>query len=58
METIIILLTALLPNDGERLFIDDKLLKIPPLQELISSTKSRFKNRTLTPEECAKYYLD
>ena len=58
METIIILLTALLPNDGEHLFIDDKLLKIPPLQELISSTKSRFKNQTLTPEECAKYYLD
>lgn len=30
----------------------------PPLQELIDSTRERFKNRPLTPEERRKYYLE
>ena len=32
--------------------------KFPPLQELIDSTRERFKNRPLTPKERQKYYLE
>ncbi|MBR4678872.1 MAG: hypothetical protein IKO99_12800 [Bacteroidales bacterium] len=35
-----------------------KILDFPPLQELIDSTRERFKDRPLTPEERKKYYLD
>ena len=40
---------------------DDQTVRIwdfPPLQELIDSTRERFKDRQLTPEERRKYYLD
>ncbi|MBQ2097809.1 MAG: PD40 domain-containing protein, partial [Bacteroidales bacterium] len=35
-----------------------KIWDFPPLQELIDSTRERFKDRPLTPEERKKYYLD
>ena len=35
-----------------------KIWSFPPLQDLISQTRQRFKNRPLTPEERRTYYLD
>ena len=35
-----------------------RIWKFPSLQELIDSTRERFKDRPLTPEERRKYYLD
>lgn len=40
-------------EDGAILFWD-----FPSLQDLIDQTRERFKNRTLTPEERKKYYLE
>ena len=39
----------------------DKTIRIwdfPPLQQLIDSTRERFKNRQLTPEELREFYLE
>ncbi len=49
--------------DGKRIVSasDDKTIRIwdyPSLQELIDSTRKRFKNRQLTPKERKKYYLE
>jgi WD40 repeat protein len=35
-----------------------KIWDFPPLQELIDSTRERFKDRELTQEEKRKYYLE
>ncbi|MBQ5574827.1 MAG: PD40 domain-containing protein, partial [Bacteroidales bacterium] len=35
-----------------------RIWDFPPLQELIDSTRERFKDRELTQEEREKYYLD
>lgn len=35
-----------------------RIWDFPPLQQLIDSTRERFKDRQLTPEERRKYYLD
>ena len=35
-----------------------RVMDFPPLQQLIDETRKRFKNRSLTPEERMKYYLE
>lgn len=50
-------------DDGRYIFTgssDGTIKKFysPPLQELIKSTRERFKDRQLTPEELRKYYLE
>ena len=56
-------ITAIFSPDGRHIMSVDpigtlKIWDFPPLQELIDSTRERFKNRPLTPEERKKYYLD
>lgn len=54
---------ALFSQDGKKIIsgMTDKTVRIwdfPPLQELIDSTRNRFKDNPLTPEERRQYYLE
>ena len=56
-------ITAIFSTDGRHIMSVDiygtiKIWDFPPLQELIDSTRERFKNRPLTPEERRQYYLE
>ncbi|MBQ2097815.1 MAG: PD40 domain-containing protein, partial [Bacteroidales bacterium] len=56
-------ITAIFSPDGRHIMSVDiygtiKIWDFPPLQELIDSTRERFKDRELTTEERKKYYLD